>query len=405
MIQKSALRTTLLLAFLSMAPVAVPAPQNDDSTEQIACKLLEANMNAMDALDEVLGSQPVVQEHWPNIFSLYQQVFDKPDMPEASYANQMLAVANDLREKNGASFQQEIDALLDERHKDPADHLNARLFQTVVNGIQAHLVKVVLYYFNILTAENFAADTAHILHTWKERANQREGQRQKLSQEKFSQEEQAILDTPPSIYWEKLDEQYEQIFGPLTQNLPNNSSLGHLAQDAQQVDTLIAQKENDETKFLKKMIRVNQDLASKFHQSFLDTAKEHDAIKAQFTIVENPLRHLNMLFLTNALRCMKHQLSKTFGNNPAELLEKIAPKEDPKQISMPRAPASLQQNARPTTPQISPFSHPPVSTLQPQTPANWWQPAQPAAASPGPFDHNVKKATTTYNQLRARSRI
>lgn len=99
MLQKSALRTTLLLAFLSMAPVAVPAPPNDDSTAETTCQLLVANMNAMDALTEGLEPQPVVQDNWPKIFSLYQQVFDKPDMPEADDVKQMLAVANDLREK------------------------------------------------------------------------------------------------------------------------------------------------------------------------------------------------------------------------------------------------------------------------------------------------------------------
>ena len=99
MIQKSALRTTLLLAFLSTAPMAVAAPPNDDSTEQIACKLLEANMNAADDLDKalkaqeenyrqhnpnprnnpesVMGLQKVVQKYWPDIFTLYQQVFGK----------------------------------------------------------------------------------------------------------------------------------------------------------------------------------------------------------------------------------------------------------------------------------------------------------------------------------------
>ena len=483
-----------------MAPMAVPAPSNDDSTEEAACQLLVANMNAIEALDEalkaqeanyrqhnpktrhnsesVMGLQPVVQQYWPDIFKLYQKVFEKLDTsnPDALYATflaqsfntgqvaldeevtiedlrqalkrteqylnndkdptllyncsteclkQMLAVANVLHKNNGASFQQEINEILAEYSRygttDCLAGLNARLFQPIVGGIQAYLVKVCLYYCRVLDAEGAKSDA--------------------------------------KTHWPNLQADYEKIFGAFNPQAKCSPFLNWVTSDtANIIKTMQQAGQQDESNLLQEMVRVSKDLHSKYPDSYREAINDAAYKNNDCTQIKEAPERLSMTLFNLALGCMKHQLSKTFGNNPRTLLEKIAPKEDPKPISMPPTPASLQQNARsttspttkpismpptpgrqstsavsrspakrqkkkksfhrtsatvpplytqapPGTPQTGPFSHPPVPTLQPQTPANWWQPAQPAAASPGPFDHNVKKATTTYNQLRARSRI
>ena len=317
MIQKSALRTTLLLAFLSTAPMAVAAPPNDDSTEQIACKLLEANMNAADDLDKVLEPQPVVQKHWPNIFSLYQQVFDKPDMPEADDVKQMLAVANDLREKNGASFSQAIDAILAKYRREGTTHhlagLSARLFQPIVGGIQAYLRAVCLYYCKVLDAEGAKSDA--------------------------------------KTHWPNLQADYEKIFGAFNPQAKCSPFLNWVTLDtANIIKTMQQAGQQDESNLLQEMVRVSKDLDSKYPDSYTEAINDAAYKNNDCTQIKEAPERLSMTLFNLALGCMKHQLSKTFGNNPRTLLEKIAPKEDPKPISMPPTPASLQQNARSTTP-------------------------------------------------------
>ena len=392
MIQKSALRTTLLLAFLSTAPMAVAAPPNDDSTEQIACKLLEANMNAADDLDKalkaqeenyrqhnpnprnnpesVMGLQKVVQKYWPDIFTLYQQVFGKLDTsnPDNLYATflanslntklvaldekvtiadlrnglhlteqypnnaqdstllyncstdflkQMLAVANDLRAKNGEPFQQEINEILAEYSREGTTNclagLSARLFQPIVGGIQAYLRAVCLYYCKVLDAEGAKSDA--------------------------------------KTHWPNLQADYEKIFGAFNPQAKCSPFLNWVTLDrANIIKTMQQAGQQDESNLLQEMVRVSKDLDSKYPDSYTEATNDAAYKNNDCTQIKEAPERLSMTLFNLALGCMKHQLSKTFGNNPRTLLEKIAPKEDPKPISMPPTPASLQQNARSTTP-------------------------------------------------------
>lgn len=409
--QKSALRTTLLLAFLSMAPVAVPAPPNNNSTEEAACQLLVANMDAEDALGEalktqeknyrqynpnagnnpesVMGLQQVVRTYWPTIFDLYQKCFGKLDTSSpdnlyttflaqslntgqvaldkkitirdlqkglqrteqylnndkdltlnyncsTDYLKQMLAVANALREKNEEPFQQQINEILAEYSRqgttDCLAGLNARLFQPIVGGIQAYLSTVCLYYCKVFQAEKDKNDAKK--------------------------------------NWPSLKKDYEKIFGAFNAEEQNTTSknkdfLGYITNNAPNfIETMQKAGKQNESIFLQDMIRVNKDLDSKYADSYTDAIQDAALANDETIQKKEESDRLGMTLLTLALGCMKHQLSKTFGGNPEALLQKIKTKEKPKNTPL-------------TPPQTSSFSHQPVPTPQTYTPASLPQNARP----------------------------
>ncbi|MEH0002459.1 MAG: hypothetical protein V6Z78_02670 [Holosporaceae bacterium] len=477
MMQKSALRTTLLLAFLSMAPVAVPAPPNNNSTEEAACQLLVANMNAEDALGEalktqeanyrqhnpnarhnpesVMGLQQVVRTYWPTIFDLYQQCFGKLDTSSpdnlyttflaqslktgqvaldekitiedlqkglqrteqylnndkdptlnyncsTDYLKQMLAVANALREKNEELFQQQINEILAEYSRqgttDCLAGLNARLFQPIVGGIQAYLRTVLVYYLKVVTLKDQIlkanptmrlSSDEHLITESDEGATT--GDTQNAENEFFMNcVEIQTLDLQDK--WRYLQKQYNKIFGPFKQNeTRKQSAYQKFEKDIVHVEQFTSPKETgrkssrqksekDYQYFLKQMIKINNDLELKVPDSFSKALAEYENTTQNPSTANKPY-DLSISLSLNALRCMKHQLSKTFGGNPEALLKKITTKEKPKNTPL-------------TPPQTSSFSHQPVPTPQTYTPASLPQNAPPGTPQTGPLPHTPPKTKT-----------
>lgn len=426
MMQKSALRTTLLLAFLSMAPVAVQStPKRSDAFNETPRQLFEAisavagtidkpdDQNAYH-LDTTTLNPRSICTLYPKLFgqmdtsdqdTLYQtfkkNVESKADedtkatlgtsltkiktawnshtenQPHRNYGEfsfaEILAIANDLYQKKAQNFQ--TFAFDNDSYKKQEKTFSQAITRALIaynndhtennfNNLKALLLKPIL---GGIQEQLERADLyrSHILITANTVNKIIDGKDTDLNTEIFENR----LETH-----QKLIEDYEKIFGPTDQNASKAKAFDAFEKDIKQAQKIIDKNvSSDQNRFLAGMIAANNNLKKQCPNSFLEATRKYQNMinVGKFNSIS-----LHVRLLHNALYCIQREfIRRGFLRAISDLFQQRSPTPTPtlptSSLLDPRVspttpqihtPTAPQQNAPPGTPQTGPSPHTPPKT-------------------------------------------